>query len=266
MTLIEIDGVGVTYNGGAGQPVKALRSIDLSVPEGELLCLIGPSGCGKTTLLNVIAGFASPTAGQVRFAGRVVGGPGPDRAMVFQDAALFPWLPVTGNIDFVLRMQRVPQSERREIGAQMISLVGLDGFEHAHPHELSGGMAQRVALARALAMRPRVLLMDEPFGALDAQTRGRLQDELLHIHSETSTTIVFVTHNVEEAAYMGDRVAVLSERPACVTELVSVHLPRPRHRLDPALYDLRARLLRALPASEADPARGNSATPITPRG
>lgn len=255
MTLIEIDGVGVTYNGGDGQPVEALRSIDLSVPEGELLCLIGPSGCGKTTLLNVIAGFASPTVGEVRLAGRVVEGPGPDRAMVFQDAALLPWLSVAGNIDFVLRMQRVATAIRREITEQMVALVGLGGFEHAHPHELSGGMAQRVALARALAMRPRVLLMDEPFAALDAQTRARLQDELLRIHSDTGSTIVFVTHNVEEAAYMGDRVAVLSERPGRLVALLPVDLPAPRHRLDPALCELRRRLLALLPTAEVDSAQ-----------
>ena len=254
MALIELEGAGVTYNGTNGTAVEALGPVDIPVSEGELLCVIGPSGCGKSTLLNVIAGFTQTTVGRVSFEGHAVGGPGPDRAMVFQDPALFPWLCVEGNIDFVLRMQRVPKQQRREITERMVALVGLRGFEHAHPHELSGGMAQRVALARALAMRPRVLLMDEPFAALDAQTRARLQDELLRIHSDTGSTIVFVTHNVEEAAYMGDRVAVLSERPGRLVALLPVDLPAPRHRLDPALCELRRRLLALLPTAEGDSA------------
>jgi len=248
-SIIELHNLSVTYNGAAATPVMALRGLSLSVAEGELLCLIGPSGCGKSTLLNLIAGFVPPTGGQVLFGGRRVQAPGPERAMVFQDPALFPWLSVAGNIDFVLRMERQPKARREEIRRRLISLVGLESFERAHPHELSGGMRQRVALARALAMEPQVLLMDEPFGALDAQTRERLQDELLRLWEETGTTILFVTHSVEEAAYLGDRVVVLSERPGTVLETVAVDVQRPRSRVDSPICNLKQHLFDLLPGA-----------------
>ena len=250
MALIEFEGVGVTYdsyNNGAG--VAALRDVCLEVNEGELVCVIGPSGCGKTTLLNLIAGFISPTAGEVKLDGRPVNGPGPERAMVFQEAALFPWLSVAGNIEFVMRMQRRPSADRRALTRELISLVGLDDFERAYPHELSGGMKQRVALGRALALEPRVLLMDEPFGALDAQTRERLQDELLRIWQQTGTTGVFVTHNVEEAVYLGDHVIVLTQRPGAVLAAVEVDIPRPRERLEASVCQLKRELFELLPTS-----------------
>lgn len=252
MPLIEVERVAVTYDGYGNGGVRALDAIDLTVEEGETLMVIGPSGCGKSTLLNLIAGFIAPVEGCVRFSGQPVSAPGPERAMVFQDGALFPWLTVDANIDFVMRMQRRPRVQREQTRRALIGLVGLEGFEHAHPHELSGGMRQRVAIARALAMEPRVLLMDEPFAALDAQTRERLQDELLRIQRRTGKTVVFVTHNVEEAAYLGDRVIVLSQRPGTVLEVVPVALGRPRSRTEAALCRLKARLFSLLGAGGAD--------------
>jgi len=250
MALIELSDLHVTYNGhNNGSGMAALGGVDLAVDEGELLCVIGPSGCGKSTLLNVLAGFIAPTSGEAHLDGRPITGPGPDRAMVFQDAALFPWLCVNGNIDFVMKIDRRQRAERVQVRRELVSLVGLEGFEHVHPHELSGGMRQRVAIARALAMRPRVLLMDEPFGALDAQTREHLQDELLRIWQQTGTTVVFVTHNVEEAAYLADKVAVMSERPGRILKLVDVGCGRPRTRLQPSVCDVKRRLLEILPTS-----------------
>lgn len=249
--FIQLSHLSLTYNGGAAQPVTALQDLSLTVNRGELVCLIGPSGCGKSSLLNLIAGFLKPTMGEVLVEGQPVTAPGPERAMVFQDPALFPWLSVAGNIEFVLRMQRHPRARREEARRRLVRLVGLEGFEHAHPHELSGGMRQRVAIARALALEPRVLLMDEPFGALDAQTRERLQEELLRLWQETGTTIVFVTHSVEEAAYLGDRVIVLSERPARVLEEVPVDITRPRSRVEGGICDLKHHLFDLLPGSSA---------------
>ncbi len=250
MPLLELHNVHVTYNGNGNGGVVALGGISLDVEEGELLAVIGPSGCGKSTLLNLIAGFIGPDRGRVVFSGRPVQRPGPERAVVFQDGALFPWLTVAGNIDFVMRMQRRPKADRAQVQRELIDLVGLGGFEHAHPHELSGGMRQRVAIARALAMEPRVLLMDEPFGALDAQTRERLQDELLRIWRQTQKTIVFVTHNVEEAAYLGDRVVVMSRRPGTIVQEVPVELGRPRSRTEPGVCGLKSRLFHLLAGAE----------------
>ncbi len=250
MSLLQLQDVHVTYNGASNGGVVALSGISLDVAEGELLAVIGPSGCGKSTLLNLIAGFIDPDQGRVLFAGDPVQRPGPERAVVFQDGALFPWLTVAGNIDFVMRMQKRPKPERARVQRELIELVGLEGFEHAHPHELSGGMRQRVAIARALAMEPRVLLMDEPFGALDAQTRERLQDELLRIWRQTQKTIVFVTHNVEEAAYLGDRVVVMSQRPGTIVEAVTVDMGRPRSRTEPDICALKSRLFHLLAGTE----------------
>lgn len=249
MSLLELHRVSVTYPGPEGTGTQALSAVDLTVEAGELLCVIGPSGCGKSTLLNLLAGFAVPTAGQVLFAGQAVTRPGPERAMVFQDPALFPWLTAAGNVEFVLRIAGCPRAERRERVNTLLTLVGLSGFEQTHPHQLSGGMKQRVALARALALQPRVLLMDEPFGALDALTRERLQDELLRLWQETGTTIVFVTHSVEEAAYLGDRVVVMSARPGAVHGAVPVALPRPRSRVESHMCALKHDLLQLLPSS-----------------
>ena len=246
--IIKLDQVSVTYPGNTNGSVVALRDVNLQVRPGEFLCVIGPSGCGKSTLLNLMAGFIQPSSGRVTFDGATIAQPGPERAMVFQDAALFPWLSVDGNIDFAMRMQGLGPAQRQRTREQLISLVGLEGFERAHPHELSGGMKQRVAIARALALTPRVLLMDEPFGALDAQTRERLQDELLAIWTRMQTTIVFVTHNVEEATYLGDRVAVISQRPGRVLDVVPVGLERPRSRLEAGMCARKRDLFIMLPS------------------
>ena len=209
---LEIRGVGKTFRGKAGA-LTALESIDLDVQAGEFVCLLGPSGCGKSTLLNIVAGLDQPTRGQVYKDGRLVERTGTDRVMIFQNAALFPWLNVMDNVEFGLRMRGIAKPERQEIARRFLRMVNLSDFEQAFIHELSGGMRQRVALARALALDPDVLLMDEPFGALDAQTRDILHDELQTIWSSTRKTVLFVTHNVREAVVLGDRVVVFSARP-----------------------------------------------------
>jgi NitT/TauT family transport system ATP-binding protein len=220
-----------------GREVAALDGIDLDVAEGELVCLLGPSGCGKSTLLNAIAGFAPPTAGEIVAAGRPVTAPGPDRAMVFQEYALFPWMTVERNVAFGLELAGVPRPEIRARVAALLAKLHLTGFEDRFPKDLSGGMRQRVAIARVLAIDPPMLLMDEPFGALDALTRRNLQDELLRIWAELGKTIVFVTHGIEESLYLADRVVVMTYRPGRVKRIVPVALPRPR---DPASPEFNA--------------------------
>jgi len=208
--------------------VQVLDGLDLSVREGETLCILGPSGCGKTTLLRALHGLVALDSGHIRIAGETVGRPRRDVAMVFQHFGLFPWKTVVQNVSYGVELAGIAEGERRERVARYIQLVGLNGFERSYPSQLSGGMQQRVGLARALALEPRVLLMDEPFGALDALTREQLQDELLRIWEHASRTMVFITHSIEEAIALGDRVAVLSARPARVRELVDVAIPRPR--------------------------------------
>jgi NitT/TauT family transport system ATP-binding protein len=209
-------------------PVEALRDISADVRAGEFLSIIGPSGCGKTTLLKIIAGLIPATAGEVVIDGAVVRGPGPDRSLVFQDFALLPWATAQRNVEFGLRLRGVVAAERRETALRYIAKVGLAGFEGAYPHQLSGGMQQRIGLARALAVNPRILLMDEPFASIDEQTRRLFQDDLLRLWAEERKTIVFVTHSMEEAIYLSDRVMVLSPRPGRVHQLFKVELPRPR--------------------------------------
>ena len=206
--------------------VVALENIDLDVAEGELLAVVGPSGCGKSTLLSIIAGLVVHTRGDVRLDGRPVQGPGPDRGVVFQEFAILPWRTVERNIAHGLEIQGVTKAEREETVRHFVELVGLVGFEKKYPHELSGGMKQRVAVARTLAANPEVMLMDEPFAAVDAQTRITLGEELNAIAQATKKTILFVTHNVEEAVFLGDRCCVLSRRPGRVKALVSVPIPR----------------------------------------
>ncbi len=225
--MIDARGI-VKVFGDRRDEVVALDGIDLDVAAGSLVAVLGPSGCGKSTLLHVVAGFVAPTAGAVVVDGTAVRGPDRQRGVVFQDAALFPWRTVLGNVEFGLL--GVPRRERRDRARQMLELVRLDGVERRHPRALSGGMRQRVALARALAPEPAVLLMDEPFGALDALTRAQLQDELIGVWTRTGQTIVFVTHAVDEALYLADEVVVLSARPATVRARVAVDLPRPRRR------------------------------------
>lgn len=230
-----------------GSPsVVAIDDLSMNVYEGEFLCIVGPSGCGKTTLLRILAGLEKPTSGEVLLRGKPIKGPGPDRVMVFQDYALFPWRTVLGNVVFGLELKGLPKEEAIEEAMKYIRLVGLEGFEKMYPHELSGGMRQRVALARALACNPDVLLMDEPLSALDAQTRNYMQDELIKIWESTRKTIVFVTHNVEEAVYLGDRIVVLTARPARVKGVIEVDIKRPRSRFAPDFLSLRMRILEML--------------------
>lgn len=224
----------------------ALDPIDLTVPDGSFAALVGPSGCGKSTLLRLIAGLDRPSAGSIAADGRPVDGPGPERGVVFQQPALFPWLDVAGNIRFGLDEAGVKRAEADRRVAAWIAAVGLGGFEHALPAQLSGGMAQRAALARALATAPGTLLLDEPFGALDRITRNGMQDLLRRVLAATPATVLLVTHDVEEAVYLADRVVVLSPRPGRVVVDLAIELPAPRVRTDPAFVAVRARVEEAL--------------------
>ena len=210
-----------------GEHVLALDDLSLEVDQGEFLTVVGPSGCGKSTLLHIIAGLIRPTRGQILLDGRPVRGPGAERGMVFQEFAILPWRTVESNIGHGLEIRGVPKAQRLATVAKFIALVNLSGFERKYPHELSGGMKQRVAVARTLAANPEVMLMDEPFAAVDAQTRISLQEELINIGLATRKTIVFVTHSVEEAVFLGDRVVILSRRPGKVKEIVPVNVYRP---------------------------------------
>ena len=242
---IVVDGVDKTFQSGSG-PVEALRDVNFAVQEGEFVCIIGASGAGKTTLFRVIAGLEEPTSGAVRLDGDPVEGPGTDRGMVFQEYGLFPWRTVLGNVTFGLEQRDVSKAARRERAEAMIDLVGLSEFADSYPKELSGGMKQRVGIARALAVDPEILLMDEPFGSVDAQTKGRLHGELLEIWRETGKTVLFVTHDVDEAVTLADTVVVLTGSPGSVHEVVDVGLDRPRSRTDEAFAEYEARLRSAI--------------------
>jgi NitT/TauT family transport system ATP-binding protein len=223
----EVKGVSKSFT-GHGRVFTALERIDLTVPEGEFLCLIGPSGCGKSTLLNMLAGLETPTEGEIFAAGQRVIGTDPSRVLIFQETALFPWLNVQANVEFGLTMKGVAREMRQKTARQLLEMVHLEKFCHAWVHELSGGMRQRVALARAMAVDPAALLMDEPFGALDAITRDLLHTELQEVWLKTGKTIVFVTHNVREAVVLGDRVIVMSPHPGRIIAEHRIDLPRPR--------------------------------------
>jgi NitT/TauT family transport system ATP-binding protein len=210
------------------EEMVALDGVDLEIGDDEFLTVLGPSGCGKTTLLNIVAGFEEATGGEVLVDGEAIRKPGPDRGVVFQEYALFPWLTVEQNIEFGLRERGVPKAKRRARVRQQIASVGLSGFGQRYPQELSGGMRQRVALARVLVNDPKILLMDEPFAALDAQTRSIMQQELLRVWSAERRTAIFITHNIEEAILLGDRVVVMTARPGRIKDVVAVGLPRPR--------------------------------------
>jgi NitT/TauT family transport system ATP-binding protein len=222
--------------------IIALDRIDLEIGDDEFLTVLGPSGCGKTTLLNIIAGFDRPTGGDVHLDGEAILAPGPERGVVFQEYALFPWLTVEQNIEFGLRERRVPKAQRQPRVREQIASVGLTGFERRYPQELSGGMRQRVAIARALANDPKILLLDEPFAALDAQTRTLMQQELLRVWSAARRTAIFITHNIEEAILLGDRVVVMTARPGRIKEIVAVNLPRPRDVTSAEFNEMRRRI------------------------
>ena len=231
MDQIEIRGLGFTYETGE-RSLGALRDVTFGVAESNFVCVVGRSGCGKTTLLNILAGFLKPTTGEVRIGGRPVTGQGRDRGIVFQDfAQLFPWRTARRNVEFGLEMKGVSREEREETALRFLRLVGLEQFVDVYPHELSGGMQQRAAIARALAYNPSVLLMDEPFAALDALTRDEMQRLLVTVWSETKKTIVYVTHNVAEAVYLADRIVVLTPHPGTVKAQIDVTLRRPRDPL-----------------------------------
>ena len=215
MNAVSVKGIYKNYG-----DVEALRDMSLDFPKGQLTSLLGPSGCGKTTLLKIIAGLLAPNQGEVYVNGQIVTEPGPDRAFVFQDFALMPWASVLRNVAFGLELRKVPKSEREDIARKYIKDVGLDGFENSFPHELSGGMRQRVGLARALSVDSPVLLMDEPFSAVDEQTRRKFQEDLLQLVKEESKTFIFVTHSIEEAVYVSDQVAILLPRPSRVSEII----------------------------------------------
>ena len=212
-----------------GRAVVALEGVNLEVKESEFVMIVGPSGCGKTSLINIIGGLDEASSGEVLLDGKAVSGPGADRGMVFQGYSLFPWLSVQKNVEFGLKMKKIPAAERAEHARKYISLVGLEGFEDALPRQLSGGMKQRVAIARTLANEPEVLLMDEPFGALDAQTRVVMQELLADISRRTGTTILFITHDIDEAVLLGDRIYVMSRRPGTVRDVITVDIPGERN-------------------------------------
>jgi NitT/TauT family transport system ATP-binding protein len=222
---------------GAGRDVVALQDINLAIPRGQFVCLLGPSGCGKSTLLNAVAGFALPSSGTIVADGQPVTGPGPARGMVFQEYALFPWMTVADNIAFGLEIKGLPKAGIAATVDRLLAMLSLGDFRHRYPKDLSGGMRQRVAIARVLALDSPIMLMDEPFGALDALTRRNLQDELLRIWSELKKTIIFVTHSIEEAIYLADRIVVMTYRPGTVKRDLLVDLPRLR---DPAAAEFNA--------------------------
>ena len=247
MTLITIDKVSRIFEDPQRKaPVTALQEVSIQVKRNDFLCLLGPSGCGKSTLLNMIAGFDNPSSGTVTVGGSVVTAPGTDRGFVFQQANLMPWLPVWENVAFHLKMLGRGADERRQRAQKCIDMVGLRGFENHFPSELSGGMNQRVGIARALLMNPEVILMDEPFGALDEQTKMDMHAEIIRIWRESNTTIVFVTHGIDEALTLGTHVAVMSARPGRLTEIMQIDLERPRDPTSARFNDYKRTILQLL--------------------
>ncbi len=241
---IEIKDVGKVF-GKAPSEVIALQDINAAIQPGEFVSIVGPSGCGKTTLLRIVVGLETPTSGAILLDNQKITGPSHERGLVFQDPTLFPWLDVYHNVASGLVARKVYQEKKAEV-QEFIKLVGLSGFEKSYPHQLSGGMAQRVALARALLNHPKVLLLDEPLGALDAFTRMQMQDEILRIWKERQTTMILITHDVDEAIYMSDRIIIMSPRPGRIQEIIPVEIGRPRARNNPELFALRSRILELL--------------------
>jgi NitT/TauT family transport system ATP-binding protein len=248
--FLEVDGVAKAYGQGKSR-LDVLIDISFKVRELEFVSLLGPSGCGKSTLLRIIDGLIEPGKGSVIIAGEPVKGPGRGRGMVFQGVDLFPWRTALGNVEFGLEMSPIPRRERRSMARHYLDLVGLGNFEGAYPYQLSGGMQQRVGIARALAIKPQVLLMDEPFGALDVQTRDLLQDELLRIWQQEPKTVIFVTHSIEEAIYLSDRIVVMTPRPGRIDRTIDVSFPRPRDEAlkgTPAFVEMRREIWALLKA------------------
>ena len=244
MTKLKIDNVVKEYVGNKGKTV-ALNGVSLDIKENEFICVVGPSGCGKSTLLNIIAGLLEPTSGAVYLDGKKIEGTGVERGVVFQGYALVPWRTVLKNVMFGLEMKRMPKAQAEEIAKKYIKAVGLEGFEHAYPKELSGGMRQRVAIARAYAADPEVLLLDEPFGALDAQTRVQLQSELLNTWEHEKKTCFFITHDVDEAIILAQRVIIMSARPGRIKKIVDIDIPYPRTqatKTDPRFLELKTEI------------------------
>lgn len=245
LNQLSIRGVSRTFTSARGKATQALLPVDFEVRENDFVTILGPSGCGKSTMLRIVAGLDFPTTGQVVLDGQPVEGPGADRGMVFQSYTLFPWLTIDQNIRFGLRERGMPEAQQKERAAYFIAKVGLRGFEQHFPKQLSGGMQQRTAIARALANDPKILLMDEPFGALDNQTRVLMQELLLGIWEAERKTVLFVTHDIDEAIFMANRVAVFSARPGRIKTELAVDLPHPRHytiKTSPEFMDLKARL------------------------
>jgi len=249
MGELVIENLSKEFKKGKGTFV-ALQDIKLTVKDGEFVTILGPSGCGKTTLLRIIAGLETYTSGTLTLNGQSIMGPGPKRGMVFQEYSLFPWKTVLGNVMFGLLMQGSPQEDAKKKAGEYLDLVGLSDFKNSYPYELSGGMKQRVAIARALAGEPEVILMDEPFGALDAQTRNNLQNELLRIWQEEKRTIIFVTHSVDEAVFLSDRIVILSKNPGTIKKEIQMTIPRPRDRTRPEENAVRNEVLKILNTHE----------------
>ena len=248
-SFIQAQNLSLCFRPKNREPVTALTDLNLTVAKGEFVSIVGPSGCGKSTFLNIVLGLIKHDSGTLQLNGTPITGPSQERAMVFQEFGLLPWRTVAGNVELGLELKGTPAAERVQRGAELIKLVGLGGFESHYPHELSGGMKQRVGLARALATEPQVLLMDEPFAALDAQTRDLMQTELLQIWERTKKTVLFVTHSIEEAAYLSDRVIVMTARPGRTKDVLQIDLPRPRDyemRLTPEFNEIKLRIWEVL--------------------
>ena len=243
MGHIECKDISLVYDTPAGS-VQAVKGVTLDIQESEFLCLVGPSGCGKSTMLNIVAGFLKPTEGTIQIGGKAVNGSGTDRGIVFQDfAQLFPWRTALGNVSFGLEMKGIPKEEREVVAREQLRLVKLEKFVNSYPHHLSGGMQQRVAIARALAYNPSVLLMDEPFAALDAMTRDEMQKLLADVWAQTKKTVIYVTHNVAEAVFLADRVIVMSPHPGRISHEVRIPLPRPRDPLSIEFLEMQKHLV-----------------------
>jgi NitT/TauT family transport system ATP-binding protein len=248
-TFISGRAVNLTFRPPNRAPVRALQNFDIDIGEGEFLSIVGPSGCGKSTFLNVVLGLIRPDNGDVRVRGTPITGPGTDRAMVFQEFGLLPWRTVQANVELGLELKGMSAADRRKVSEPLIDMIGLSGFEGHFPHELSGGMKQRVGLARALATDPNVLLMDEPFAALDAQTRDLMQAELLRVWQTAKKTVLFVTHQIDEAIYLSDRVMVMTKRPGRAKKIFKIDLPRPRDyemRVTPEFNEIKLQIWNSL--------------------